>query len=82
MEELKLANDREVQAQLMRERFMNGRLGAGNVLGQLVEKVSLDRKEDIEALKKIKKEQKKLEEEERKDNQVIERMQKRQNSLE
>ena len=61
---------------------MNGRLGAGNVLGQLVEKVSLDRKEDIEALKKIKKEQKKLEEEERKDNQVIERMQKRQNSLE
>ena len=61
---------------------MNGRLGAGNVLGQLVEKVSLDRKEDIEALKKIKKEQKKLEEEERKDNQVIERMEKRQNSLE
>ena len=33
LEELKLANDREVQAQMMRERFMNGRLGAGNVLG-------------------------------------------------
>lgn len=81
LEELKLANDREVQAQMMRERFMNGRLGAGNVLGQLVEKVNLERKEDIEALKKIKREQKKLEEEERKDNQVIERMQKRQNSL-
>ena len=60
LEELKLANDREVQAQMMRERFMNGRLGAGNVLGQLVEKVNLERKEDIEALKKIKREQKKL----------------------
>ena len=33
LEELKLANDREVQAQIMRERFMNGRRGAGNVLG-------------------------------------------------
>ncbi len=81
LEELKLANDREVQAQLMREKFQRGRLDAGNVLVGLVEKVNLERKEDIESLKKIKKEQKRLEEQGRKDNEVLDEMQRRQNSL-
>ena len=66
----------------MRDKLNGGKGGdIGDLIGQTIEKPELERKEDLDTLRNLKKQLKKNEEDEKKENEVIQDLEKKQKSL-